>query len=457
MTGQVLRRLLLAVPLVLAVSFLTFLLSRLAGGTWFDQLRSDRRFDPATIRALERRAHLDEPVVAQWLHWLRGICFDVHIGRPHVTLQGFEAPLVDGRDYVASAGVKVDRTGEESHDGVRALRVEVSENGGTLRVPVPQFSPSKDAEVWGWQRDAGPDGTWRSQPLLVRDGAVELRFGHAGVVYVDSIERVLRTVTLTAGVPDLGRSFRYDEPVLELLLPALANSAWLAFATLVVTWLLAIPLGVACARNPGGWLDRSLAAVSFAGASVPGFFLALLVLYATVEWINGASGGTLLPSGADRSVDYGSLSLAGKLLDRAWHLVLPVAVLTLGALASVQRTLRANLLEVLSAPFVTSARAKGLSERRVVRRHALRNAMNPLVTLFGIRLAELLSGAALVEIVFQYPGMGRLVLEATIGRDLFVLMGSVLIGALLLVVANLLADLALAWLDPRVQSVGARA
>jgi peptide/nickel transport system permease protein len=211
------------------------------------------------------------------------------------------------------------------------------------------------------------------------------------------------------------------------------------------------------ATRRGGLVDRALSFLSFAGVSAPGFFVALLVLCACVAWANGIGGRPLLPLGGDRSPDYESLGLTAKVLDRARHLVLPVAVLALGALAGAQRTLRASLLDALQAPHVESARARGLPERRVVRRHALRSALNPLVTLFGIRLAELLSGAALVEVVFQYPGMGRLVLEATIGRDLFVVTGAVLLGALVLVAANLLADLALAWLDPRTSAAGAAA
>lgn len=457
MTGRVLRRLLLAVPLVLAVSFLTFLLSRLAGGSWYDQLRTDRRFDPAQIRALERRARLDRPVVVQWLHWLRGVCFDIRLGRPHATLLDFERPPVLGRDGFATPGLAIEPSGEEAHEGTRSLRVTVPEGGGVLTLALPPGVRRGDGEIWIWQLDPGGTGGWRSQPLRPRRGRVELRFARAGTVYVDHVAVVARGLAVAWGRPDFGRSFRHDVPVFDLLRPALRNSAWLALATLAVTWLLSVPLAVWSATRRGGAVDRLLGAVSFAGASVPGFFLALIALYAAVEWVNGAGGRTLLPVGADRSPGADALPLAARLLDRAWHLVLPVAVLTFGALAQVHRTLRANLLDALHAPFVAGARAKGLSERRVVRRHALRNALNPLITLFGIRLAELLSGAALVEIVFQYPGMGRLVLDATVSRDVFVVTGAVMLGALVLVAANLLADVALAWLDPRVESIGASA
>jgi peptide/nickel transport system permease protein len=277
-----------------------------------------------------------------------------------------------------------------------------------------------------------------------------LEFVDGGEWFVDSVAAVARRWTISTGAPDFGRSFKYDTPVFALLLPAVRNSFLLAVAALVLTWGIAIPLGAWSALRRDGPVDRLLSGLAFLGTSVPGFFLALVALYVVVEWINGAAGRTLLPIGADRSPGAETLPLLGQIVDRAWHLLLPAAVLTAGSLAAVQRALRGELLEQMRAPYVAAARAKGLGERELVVRHALRNALHPLVTLFGIRLAELLSGAALVEIVFQYPGMGRLVLEATIGRDLYVVMAAVVMGALILVVVNLLADVALAWLDPRV-------
>jgi len=283
-----------------------------------------------------------------------------------------------------------------------------------------------------------------------------LTFRDGGEWFVDAVAAFAKRWTVSFGAPDFGRSFKYDTPVFELLLPAVGNSFLLAVAALGLTWGLAIPLGAWSALRRDGPADRLLSGFALVATSVPGFFLALVALYVVVEWINGPAGRTLLPTGADRSPDAEGLPLAAQLLDRAWHLLLPAIVLAAGSLAAVQRSLRGELLEQMRAPYVAAARAKGLGERELLFRHALRNALHPLVTLFGIRLAELLSGAALVEIVFQYPGMGRLVLEATIGRDLHVVMAAVVMGALILVVVNLLADAALAWLDPRVDLAEAR-
>jgi peptide/nickel transport system permease protein len=486
MTARVARRLLLAVPLTLAVSFLAFLLQRVAGGSYFDQFKTDRRFDPAQIRELERRAHLDQPLLLQYLHWLRGVCFDVRIGRPRHELEGFESSVDAARPWTLSPGGDAQRSGDETCAGIRALRVRAGPGGAELSIPLPgrwEARPGERADFGGsagddiglevavFARDGGTvaaragDGaavTTRVEPrrwirieLPRAAERLTLEFRDGGEWYVDSIAAVARRWTVSCGAPDFGRSFKYDTPVFALLLPAVGNSLLLAIAALALTFGLAIPLGAWSALRRDGPVDRLLSGAAFLATSVPGFFLALVVLYAVVEWVNGPAGRTLLPIGADRSPGAEGLSLLAQLADRAWHLLLPAFVLAAGSVAAVQRSLRGELLDQMRAPYVAAARAKGLGERELLVRHALRNALHPLVTLFGLRLAELLSGAALVEIVFQYPGMGRLVLEATIGRDLHVVMAAIVMGALILVVVNLLVDAALAWLDPRVDLAAA--
>lgn len=487
MTARVARRLFLAVPLTLAVSFLAFLLQRVAGGSYFDQFKTDRRFDPAQIRELERRAHLDQPLLLQYLHWLRGVCFDVRIGRPRHELEGFESPADAARPWTIAPDGELQRSGDETCAGIRALRVRCGPGGAELSIPLPErweARPGGRADFGGsagddvglefelFAQDGGTvaaraaDGSpvtvrlerkrWTRVELPRTGGRLVLSFRDGGIWYVDAIAAVARRWTISCGTPDFGRSFKYDTPVFALLLPAFGNSLLLAVAALALTFGLAIPLGAWSALRRDRPADRILSGAAFTATSVPGFFLALVVLYVVVEWVNGPAGRTLLPIGADRSPGAEGLPLVARLADRAWHLLLPALVLAAGSIAAVQRSLRGELLEQMRAPYVAAARAKGLGERELLVRHALRNALHPLVTLFGIRLAELLSGAALVEIVFQYPGMGRLVLEATIGRDLHVVMAAIVMGALILVVVNLLADAALAWLDPRVDLAGAR-
>jgi peptide/nickel transport system permease protein len=139
-----------------------------------------------------------------------------------------------------------------------------------------------------------------------------------------------------------------------------------------------------------------------------------------------------------------------KLLDVAWHLIIPAIVLTIGGLAGLQRITRGNMLEVLRQQYVTTARAKGLPENRVIYRHALRNAINPLITIFGYELAALFSGAALLEIVLDYPGMGQLMFTAIVSKDEPLVMAGFMLGAILLLLGNLVADLLLAVADPRI-------
>jgi len=157
------------------------------------------------------------------------------------------------------------------------------------------------------------------------------------------------------------------------------------------------------------------------------------------------------PVGGMYSINYESLSLGGKIWDRIYYLILPTIVLGTAGMAGLVRQMRGNLLDYLKADFIITARAKGLSERVVILKHAVRNAVNPLITLFGFALPGLLSGAALTEIVMSWPGLGRLMLEAVLKMDLYLVMGSLIMGALLLILGNLVADLMLAWVDPRIR------
>lgn len=193
----------------------------------------------------------------------------------------------------------------------------------------------------------------------------------------------------------------------------------------------------------GRWLDKFFGVVTTIGMSMPTFFLALLLLMV-------ALGTRLLPIGGLTSADFYERDALGQLLDLSWHLIIPVTVLTFIGLAGVQRQMRANLLDVLRAEYVRTARAKGLPDNRVIYSHALRNAINPLITLFGFEFASLLSGAALTETVLAYPGLGRLTLEAVLTKDMNLVMASLMLGSLMLIAGNLLADVLLKLVDPRI-------
>jgi len=243
---------------------------------------------------------------------------------------------------------------------------------------------------------------------------------------------------------DFGESFAYRQPVFSVIIPRLGNTLLLSLAAAVVAWGLAIPLGIISAVRQYSWIDKTSSFISFFGLSIPEIFFGLLMMYlaAKTGW---------LPVGGMHSLDYDDLSWGGKMLDLGRHLFLPALVLGTVPLAGRMRQMRANLLDVLRLDYVTTARAKGLAEGKVVWKHAVRNAINPLITLFGLTLASLLSGSFIVEIVMAWPGLGSLTLDALLKQDLYLVMGSVVIAATMLLLGNLVADILLAIADPRIR------
>ena len=242
---------------------------------------------------------------------------------------------------------------------------------------------------------------------------------------------------------DFGESFSRHQPVFTVIREGLGNTLLLAGAAAVVTWGLALPLGVWAAVRQYSWVDKTLSLVAFVWLSVPEILsgLLLLMLAARTGWF---------PVGGMHSIDYDDLSAIGKTRDLLWHLALPALVVGLVPLASRMRQMRGSLLDVLRLDYVTTARSKGLDERVVVYKHALRNALNPMITLFGYTLGALVSGSFVAEIIFAWPGLGRLTLDAILTQDQYLVMGSVLMASVVLILGNLVADLLLAIADPRI-------
>ncbi len=242
---------------------------------------------------------------------------------------------------------------------------------------------------------------------------------------------------------DLGISLAYRVSVIHLIGARALNTVILSATSMIFAWILAIPIGIVVAVKQDSIWDRVLSFLAFLGMSLPNFFFAFLMMYFALRtgWF---------PIGGTVSIDYASLDPWSKVLDRAYHLVLPVIVLGSAGMASLMRLMRSQILELKNADFVRTARAKGLSERVVIYKHVLRNALNPFVTLAGYGLADLLGGAALVEAVMNLQGLGLLLLDAVRSLDIYLVMGSVLTGTVLLLLGNLLADIALVAVDPRV-------
>lgn len=234
------------------------------------------------------------------------------------------------------------------------------------------------------------------------------------------------------------------EKVSSKLAERIPNTLLLTVIVIFLTWIVGVPLGILAAIRWKTPLDRMLTVLTSIGMAIPSFFFAILLLIFAVKtgWF---------PAGGLTSYNFDEMSLFAKVFDIAHHLVLPTTVLFTISLAGLQRQMRANLLDVLDSDYVKFARAKGLSEFKVVYKHALRNALNPMITMLGFEFASLLSGAALTEYVFQYPGLGRLILEAVLKSDINLVMASLMMGAVMLILGNLIADILLIITDPRIR------
>lgn len=315
----ILKRFVIAVPMLLVMALLTFVLMQKTAGNYYDLLRMDPNISPETIERYVQLYHLDRPVIVQYFHWIKNL--------------------------------------------------------------------------------------------------FRLEFGY---------------------------SFYFNIPVARVLSGRLWNTFLLSFVSILVTWVLAVPLGIIAAVNRNRWLDRMIQLCSYMALSTPGFFLAMLMLFA-------ASRTGWLPVGGMHSAYYEDFSWAGRIWDLARHMAIPVAALSIASIGSLQRIMRGNMLEALSQPHILAARAKGLTECRVIGVHAVRNAVNPLVTLLGYEFSSLLSGAALLEIICSWPGLGSLMLTAVRSKDIYLVMASFMMGGVLFLLGNLFADILLARLDPRIR------
>ncbi len=258
-----------------------------------------------------------------------------------------------------------------------------------------------------------------------------------GIQYLYWLQRIVRL--------DLGFSFAYKQPVLDVLASRLGNTVLLTGVSFLWAWLLAVFLGLLAARYPKSLFNRSLEAIAYFGLSIPNFFLCMLLLYGASRW-----GG--LPLGGMRSVGYEELTVSGKIADLLRHLVIPSFVLGLGIFSFLFRLMRSQAAEVLDKDFILYLRTWRISESRILFRHVARNAINPLITLLGMQLPALVSGAALVEIFTGWPGLGQVMLQAVRTQDLFLVLGNMVMVSCLLIVGNLLADLLLLWVDPRIRT-----
>lgn len=244
---------------------------------------------------------------------------------------------------------------------------------------------------------------------------------------------------------DFGHSFHDQRPVLDKILEALPATLLLSCLSLTIAFGIGVPLGVFEGAKEGTKAEHASSLFSFIAYSTPTFWLALLAQILFGLWWG------ILPVSGYRSLEAMGGGAWEACLDIAWHLVLPLAVSSFGAWAAISRYTRGSVLEALSQDYVRTARAKGLGEREVLWRHVLPNALLPIITILGMAIPDLLSGSVVIETIFSWPGMGRLAWDAATAYDYPVVMGLTMVGAVLTITGNFAADLAYAWLDPRVR------
>jgi len=245
---------------------------------------------------------------------------------------------------------------------------------------------------------------------------------------------------------DFGFSFQTRQPVLNEIKIRLPNTLLLMAITLLVALVIAIPAGILSAVKQYSKFDITVTTLSFAGQAIPEFWLGLLLILIFYVWLqNPFTGEPLLPSGGMSSMNSFSI------IDRTRHLILPVICGALGWIAWYSRFLRSSMLDVLHLDYLRTARAKGLPEKLVLYKHALRNALIPLVTMLALDLPTIFAGAVFIEILFSWPGMGRLYYTAATQRDYPILLAVLIIGAGLILLSNLFADILYAYIDPRIR------
>lgn len=244
---------------------------------------------------------------------------------------------------------------------------------------------------------------------------------------------------------NLGESFSYRIPVTEVIGSRIVNTFILSLAAMIIAWGLAIPLGIYSATHRYSITDNFLSSFAFIGLSIPNFFFALILLFLIVKY------SLPLPVSGMTDIMHDFMSPTDQLFDILRHLLVPAVVLGTASTASLMRQMRGQMLDVINSDYIRTARAKGLKERTIIYHHALRNALNPMITLFGYQLSSLLSGAALTETVTGWPGLGKMMLTAVRGKDIYLAMAGMMMGSFMLVIGNLISDLLLALNDPRIK------
>ncbi len=301
----------------------------------------------------------------------------------------------------------------------------------TITFIVIHLSPGSPTDVlMGVSPKIGAEAKARIYSLYGLDKPIHIQ-------YFNWLKRII--------VLDFGNSFKDNRPVLKKILERLPATLLLNITSLLLIFLVAIPIGVISAVKHNSIIDKGLTLFVFIGFSIPTFWLALILIFVFGVKLQ------ILPISGMYSINYESFSFFGKIFDLLKHLILPVTVSAFGSLAYLSRYSRGSMLEVIKQEYIKSAYARGIPHKIVIFSHALRNALIPIITIFGLSIPGLIGGSFIFETIFAWPGMGRLGYQAIMSRDYPVIMGIGIITAFLTLLGNLIADLLYAYYDPRIR------
>jgi peptide/nickel transport system permease protein len=482
MKAYVLRRLLLMIPTFFGISLIIFAVLNFAPGRPGAQQSSDvaknarNEQSQESFRAFREQFDLDKPVLINTRFLLTRGDVEHSLALATGRTKGSSGDRIRAQEELEDVGehaiphlVSVLRDAQK--DGDRELRdaaVYFLRLNAARRLRDP-FAKNPTAEVRAYNRDVeaengdihalrySPDAPEEEKANVVRGwsrwyDAHRTRFEHGfgEKVRIFFLETRFARYWRNFVHLDFGVSLVTREPVLATLVSKLKYSLALSVGSLILAYAISIPLGVYSAVRKDTKMDQVLTLVLFVLYSMPSFFVATLLLY---FFSQGSDFSTLrlFPTGGWASADAEDLTTIGKLRDIAWHLVLPMFCLTYGSLAALSRYMRAGLLDVIRADYIRTARAKGLSERMVIGKHALRNGLLPILTLLAGLLPAILGGSVIVEYIFGIPGMGLWVVEAIYQRDYNVILVVELFSTLLVLVGLLITDLSYALVDPRIR------
>lgn len=282
----------------------------------------------------------------------------------------------------------------------------------------------------------------RLNPQVSAETIATLR-AHYGLDQPVAIRYVRWITSVACG--DFGYSVAYNAPVAPLLLARVKNTLTLTSVAMLLTWLIGLPLGIWTGSSRGRLVDKVFGVSSSFLLSVPEIVIAVALLACAVRW-------RMLPVGGMASLEFGELSGWAKIRDLVLHMALPVSILVLGSVAIVERHVRMSVVEALESPCIQGARGLGIGRVRLLFRHVLPLAANPAISLFGFSLAGILGGSLIVEVITGWPGLGPLILDATLAHDLYVVIGGVMLSAVCMIAGTFVADLLLLACDPRIRA-----